>query len=511
MRPLKQETGESIDLEQGGVVPFQKWMGEIFEPLINSIDAGVYVLDCQGVIKRVNKYVLEHYKWEMSELIGENIFELFPDLDNVGIEEKFKQIIREREIKELTNLEREDRHGLGVIVNLTGIPIVEAGEVKGVLVLLKDITEKRELESQVAEAEEHLQSLIDNANDIIYTLDAEGYITFLNKMGQEITGYGFDLAGEGHYTEYVIKEDLAKSEKHFRRAIEGTPQRYESAIIASDGRVVNVLINMTPIRKGEAVVGALGIARDITERNLIEAQLLQASKMAAIGELAAGVAHEINNPVAVISGTAEQLEFLIDHSGKRPEEIAERLLKHVEIIREQAERCKKITQGLLNFARRSDIQAIEVNVARLIEEIAALLESRATSEGKNIEIQMKSNLPALYADPHLLEQIFLNLINNGLDAIETSGTVSVSTRTKDGWLVIEVADDGIGIAAEHLKKIFDPFFTTKPIGKGTGLGLSICFGIVQRINGTLMVNSTPGKGTTFIVRLPLDQRRYAKK
>ncbi len=492
-------------------MPFQKWMGEIFEPLINSIDVGVYVLDCQGVIKHVNKYVLEHYEWETRELIGENIFELFPDLANAGIEEKFRQIIRERTLKELTNLEREDRFGRRIIVNIAGIPIVETGEVEGVLVLLKDITKKRELESQVAETEEYLQSLIDNANDIIYTLDAEGYITFLNKMGQEITGYGFDPTEKGHYTEYVIKEDLAEGEMHFCKALEGTPQRYESAIIANDGRIVNVLINITPIRKGEAVVGVLGIARDITERNLIEAQLLQASKMAAIGELAAGVAHEINNPVAVISGTAEQLGFLIDHSDKRPEEIAERLMKHVEIIREQAERCKKITQGLLNFARRSDIQAVKVNVARLIEEIAALLENRATSEGKNIEIHTESNLPALYADPHLLEQIFLNLINNGLDAVVPDGAVSVSTRTEDGWLVVEVADDGPGIAEEHLKKIFDPFFTTKPIGKGTGLGLSICFGIVQRINGTLMVNSTPGKGTTFIVRLPLDQRRYTKK
>lgn len=497
--------------EQDRATPVQTWMGEIFESLINSIDVGVYVLDCQGVIRRVNDYVLEHYQWETRELIGENIFELFPDLDNAGIEEKFRQIIREREIKELSNLEREDRFGRRIILNITGIPIMDSGRVDGVLVLLKDITEKRELESQVAEAEEYLQNLIDNANDIIYTLDTEGYITFLNKMGQEITGYRFDPAEKGNYTEYVVKEDLPKSAQYFRKAIEGKPQRYESAIIASDGRIVNVLINITPIRKGEAVVGVLGIARDITERKFIEAQLLQASKMAAIGELAAGVAHEINNPVGVISGTAEQLEFLIDRSGKRPEEIADRLLKHVEIIREQAERCKKITQGLLNFARRSDIQAIEVNVARLIEEIAILLESRATSEGKNIVTNMELNLPTLYADPHLLEQIFLNLINNGLDAVSESGTVSVNTRTENGWLVVEVADDGPGIAEEHMKKIFDPFFTTKPIGKGTGLGLSICFGIVQRINGTLVVDSTPGKGTTFVVRLPLDQQRHIEK
>ncbi|MBI5116783.1 PAS domain S-box protein [Candidatus Poribacteria bacterium] len=486
-----------------------KWIEAMFESFIDSIDVGVFVLDTAGTINRVNRFILEHYRWELSELIGKNIFELMPDLLALGVQKGFKEIVGLRLTRELMNIEREDRQGARVVFNLKGIPIVEGNEVRGVLAVMNDITEKRALESQVAETEEYLRSLIDNANDIIYTLDREGYITFLNKMGQKITGYSFDSGAEirGHYSEYVVKKDVQKNEKKFHEAIEGKPQRFESEIVSVDGRHVNVLINITPIRKGEKIVGVLGIARDVTERKQMEAQLLQASKMAAIGELAAGVAHEINNPVGIISGAAEQLQFVIDHYRDRPEELMGKLSQHLDVIREQAVRCKKITQGLLNFARKTELRASEVNVTRLLQETVALVENRTNSEHKRIETHMPSDPPKFYSDPHLLEQVFLNLVNNALDAVKEGGTVIVKGRTENNWLIMDFIDDGIGISDEAQKKIFDPFFTTKPIGKGTGLGLSICFGIVQRMSGTISVDSKPGVGTTFTVRLPVERGR----
>jgi len=496
---------------QLGILSSKEWIADIFNCFMDSIDVGVYVLDCTGVIERVNRFMLDNYDWEEPELIGRNIFELMPDLGDAGLEENFFQVVRERRISELTNLERKDRGGRDIVYNLTGIPIIVDGEVKGVLAVMNDITEKRVLETQVTEAKEYLQSLIDNANDIIYTLDREGHINFLNKMGQEITGYTFDPDDKARYTEYIVEKDVAKNERHLREALKGKPQRYATSIVAIDGRLIHILINITPIRKGNEIVGVLGISRDITERKQMEAQLLQASKMAAIGELAAGVAHEINNPVGIISGTAEQLEFLVDLHGDRPEQIAEKLTKHVATIREQAERCKRITQGLLNFARRTEIRYIKVDVSQLIGETIALLENRAIVEEKAIETRMADDLPGLTADPHLLEQVFLNLINNALDATAKKGTVSVEARAEDDALVIEFEDDGAGIAEENLKKIFDPFFTTKPLGRGTGLGLSICFGIVERMDGKISVKSKPGHGTTFSVRLPLNPGRNPDK
>lgn len=485
------------------------WIADIFDPLIDSIEVGVYVLDREGVIKQVNRFIVETYGWEQNELLGKNIFELMPDLGGAGIEEKFRQVIRERRTTELTNLERHDNLGRDVVYNLVGIPIMEEGRVIGVLAVMNDITEKRALQSQVAEAEEYLQSLIDNANDIIYTLDRRGRITFLNKMGQEITGYKIDQENTGPYADYIVEKDQSKNERYFGEALEGRPQRFATTIIASDGRHLHMLVNLTPIHRGENVVGVLGIARDITERKQMQEQLLQAGKMAAIGELAAGVAHEINNPVGIISGAAEQLQFLLDRAGGRAQfdEGAEKIVRHVEVIREQADRCKRITHGLLSFARESEMRQAEVDIAKLIGETAMLLESRALAEAKTIATQIPADLPMLVSDPHLLEQVFLNLANNALDAVESGGDVTIAALVERDEMVIEVTDNGSGIDEENLKKIFDPFFTTKPIGKGTGLGLSICFGIVEGMGGTISVRSRPGEGATFVVRLPLKPKK----
>jgi PAS domain S-box-containing protein len=489
------------------------WIADVFDAFVDSIEVGLYVLDCEGVVKRVNRFILEHYGWGLDELLERNIFDLMPDLGEAGVEEKFRQVIREGKTTELTNLDRRDNLGRAVVYNLKGIPITGEGRVIGVLAVMNDITEKRGLESQVAEVEEYLQRLIDNANDIIYTLNRRGEITFLNKMGQEITGYALDPEQITPYTGYIVEKDQPKNTRHFREAIKGRPQRYATTIIASDGRLVHILINLTPIRRDGEVVGVLGIARDITERKQMQAQLLQASKMAAIGELAAGVAHEINNPVGIISGAAEQLQFLLDRVGGhppssgRPDKMDGKFVAHVEMIREQADRCKRITQGLLNFARKTEMRRVEVDIAKLVGEAVALLKNRAADEDKNIEALIPANLPPLAGDPHLLEQVFLNLANNALDAVEAGGEITITARAQRAEISIDVADNGSGIDEENLKKIFDPFFTTKAIGKGTGLGLSICFGIVERMGGTISVRSKPGAGTTFTVRFPLEPER----
>ncbi len=496
---------------QDGSLSPKGWIVDIFDRFLDSIEVGVYVLDCAGVIKRVNRFITDRYDWKPHELIGRNIFELMPDLGEAGVEEKFFRAIRERRVLELTNLKRKDHKGRDVVSNIKGIPIIEQGEVRGMIAAMNDITEKRVLETQVTETKEYLQNLIDSASDIIYTLDRDGYITFLNKMGQEVTGYTLEPGEKAHYTQYIVEKNLAEAEGHFRESIRGRPQRYATSIIGADGGLIHILLNTSPIRKDDEIVGVLGIAKDITERKQMEALLLQASKMAAIGELAAGVAHEINNPVGIISGTAEQLQFLIDRHRDQPELVAEKIVKHLETIYEQADRCKRITQGLLSFARRTEIRSTNVDLAGLVNETVSLLKNRAVTENKKIETRIDDGLPAPTADPHLLGQVFLTLVNNALDAVRENGTVTVAARGEGDAVIIEVADDGAGIAEENLKKIFDPFFTTKPIGKGTGLGLSICFGIVERMNGEISVDSTPGRGATFSVRLPLKQKRTPER
>jgi two-component system NtrC family sensor kinase len=152
-----------------------------------------------------------------------------------------------------------------------------------------------------------------------------------------------------------------------------------------------------------------------------------------------------------------------------------------------------------------------VNVAKLIQETLALVENRALSEKKNIKTQLPDDVPTLQADPHQLEQVFLNLVNNALDAVEENGLVTIAVRTENKAIVIDVADNGGGIHEEDQRRVFDPFFTNKPVGKGTGLGLSICFGIVQRMHGEITVESVPGQGARFTVTMPVKQPEYKER
>jgi two-component system NtrC family sensor kinase len=236
---------------------------------------------------------------------------------------------------------------------------------------------------------------------------------------------------------------------------------------------------------------------------LLDERLLQSQKLAAIGELSAGIAHEINNPLAIIRQEAEWMQHLLNklESGDL-KEIAE-LQGSVRQIVQQVDRCTEITGNLLDFARKRDpvIQAVEVN--RIIEDMTRLVEKEAKHNNIIIVRQYDQDLPVIYSDAPQLRQVILNFLTNATFAIGKDGTITITTRRVDGdSMDIVISDTGCGIPEENLRKIFDPFFTTKPPGKGTGLGLSICHGIIQRLGGRIAVASQVGQGTTFTITLP---------
>ncbi len=236
------------------------------------------------------------------------------------------------------------------------------------------------------------------------------------------------------------------------------------------------------------------------EKELQYEQLLQSQKLAAVGELSAGIAHEINNPLAIIR---QEAEWLL-HLGKQesPPDPAEVNNCLTEIV-QQVDRGRGITENLLNFARKRQpvVQAVELN--RLIEDMVRLVAKEAQHNNIEMVKELLPDLPLINSDAPLLRQVILNLLNNAVQAIGKNGTVTVITRVADGdQVVVHINDDGCGIAKENLGQIFDPFFTTKPQGKGTGLGLSICHGIIERLGGKIAVASEVGKGTSFTLTLP---------
>ena len=239
------------------------------------------------------------------------------------------------------------------------------------------------------------------------------------------------------------------------------------------------------------------------EKELMNQQVIESGKLAAVGELAAGIAHEINNPVAIMVEEANWIQDLIDDDAVDEFDPMEEFKRAIGQINNQGKRCKEITHKLLSFARKTDSRIQEVSLNDLITDVVELSAQRAKYAKVTLNTHLAEDLPTTHASPSEMQQVFLNLINNALDAMENQGgEITLTTRMADGRVAVDVADTGPGVPEVNLERIFDPFFTTKPVGKGTGLGLSICYGIIKKMEGDIQVKSQMGKGTTFTLLIP---------
>jgi two-component system NtrC family sensor kinase len=240
----------------------------------------------------------------------------------------------------------------------------------------------------------------------------------------------------------------------------------------------------------------------------LDEKLVQSQKLASIGELSAGIGHEINNPLAIISQETEWMQHLLKRIGESPSKEVAELQDSLKEVLSQVDRCREITQNLLDFARRKEPVFQEVNVNKLIDDLSRLVEKEVIQHKIAIRRDFQQDLPLVYTDAPSLRQVVLNLLNNATYAVQKDGKIRIATKSSEnGSVDIVVEDTGCGIPKDHLTKIFDPFFTTKPEGKGTGLGLSICHGIVDKLGGRISVSSEVGKGSTFVVTLPVNQQK----
>lgn len=245
------------------------------------------------------------------------------------------------------------------------------------------------------------------------------------------------------------------------------------------------------------------VAKADMEREMMNQQVIEKSKLASIGELASGVAHEINNPVAIMVEEAGWIGDLLEEEAFSDDKNLGEIQRSLAQITTQGRRCKEITHKLLSFARKTESTRREVAINGLIREILDLTTQRTKYNNVRIKTDITTPLPRIKASATEMQQIFLNLVNNAIDAMEPGGgAVTIQTRYISGTIEVRVSDTGPGIPRSNIDRIFDPFFTTKPVGKGTGLGLSICYGIVKKMGGDITVESEPGIGTTFLVRLP---------
>lgn len=399
--------------------------------------------------------------------------------------------------------------------------------------------------SQYVNTNSFYELLFDEANDAILLINQDDWkIISANRRMQELSGYvKSELTNS--CIDIFFRSPSEKNEKQKIRSQYLTKELfshsgfYEDIVLQKkDGYLAFATLSVRVLDKektgGNSVIFC--ILHDIGEKKSMERDLLtkhwelknaftelerahielksaqealvQAGKLAALGELAAGVAHELNQPLSGVMGFGQELQTLLKQSNApyEQQDFANEVLKN-------ATRMKKIIQQLREFTRKSTEDHQNTNILQTLNESRKLLEQQFKSRGIEVKMEIKGEIPSIYCNPFQLEQVFINLYTNARDAIEMNGkgeghiNISVSVFEKDKrFIEVFFSDDGCGMNTETQNRAFDPFYTTKEVGKGTGLGLSVSYGILSKINGSMMIESTPGKGTCFQIKIPIDYR-----
>ncbi len=388
---------------------------------------------------------------------------------------------------------------------VTTSPVRNAkGEIVAAMEMSIDITERKVLEKQVREFEERYHAIFDNIPNPVFVLDT-GTLEILDCNASVKAVYGFDKESliKRSFMELFKEEDrehyagLIKSSLEINQAVHHNR--------AGEPIYVNIRISPSEFSGGEVF---LVTTSDITKRLQAEQQLIQASKMATLGEMATGVAHELNQPLAVIKTASRFFMKKINGHEKIADDVLYTMASEIDAY---VDRAARIIAHMRDFGRKTDAGLERLQVNEILDRALQILGQQLKVRGIEVCWELEANLPEIKADPSRLEQVFINLLINARDAIEEKSQsveepfekkITLSTRSKAGRVIAEISDTGCGIPDAILDRIFEPFFTTKKVGRGTGLGLSISYGIIQESSGTIKAFSRPGKGTRFVMQFP---------
>jgi two-component system NtrC family sensor kinase len=350
-----------------------------------------------------------------------------------------------------------------------------------------------------------IEAIIDSLPLSLYAIDRNYQIVAWNRnreLGELGVSRGSVLGKNIFSVLTRQKRDLL--EREFAAVFRsGEIQRIEHETATVNGDIKHWLISKIPmwIDRSREVSHVITVGEDITGRVEANRAVARAEKLAAIGRLAAGVVHEINNPLATISACAESLESRVAEGAFKESEALDNLREYLALIRGEAFRCKTITNGLLDFSRTRGSEYAPLSIAEVISSALRLL-SHQRSEKIDFQVETPEGLPAVSGDAVQLQQVIIALASNAVDAMPNGGVLKIASISTGSNVLVEVSDTGGGIPPENVAKIFEPFFTTKEVGKGTGLGLAVCYGILTEHDGRLDVQSTVGVGTTFTISLP---------
>ncbi|MFN2501172.1 MAG: PAS domain-containing sensor histidine kinase [Pyrinomonadaceae bacterium] len=357
--------------------------------------------------------------------------------------------------------------------------------------------------------EEHrkfTEAVLDALPVSLYVVDRDYRIVTWNRHREVgVQGIPRDAAIGRDVFDVLEKYPQGRLREEFERAFRtGRIERIEQQTVADDGSTLHWMVSKVPMRNSDTgdVTHVITVGEDVTMRvNAVQA-INRAEKLAAVGRLAAGVVHEINNPLATIAACAEALEQRIDEGAFETSDSEADLTEYLGLIKSEAFRCKTITTDLLDFSRVRAGERSSIDAGDILRSAANLISHQKRGHGVSQEIEVAPDLPLISADAGQIQQAVIALATNGIDAMSGSGKLTFRAFSNGGRVVIEIEDTGVGIPTENMSKIFEPFFTTKEVGKGTGLGLAVCYGIISEHGGRLSVRSNVGRGTTFSIFLP---------
>jgi two-component system cell cycle sensor histidine kinase/response regulator CckA len=467
----------------------------------------ITITDATNRILYANEAFLRTYEYEESEIVGQNV-SILRSADNPrdvvdGILEATKRDGWRGVIRNRTKSGREFPVSLA-----TSMVKDERGRVIAAVGVARDRASEEAADRALRASEEKYRQVVENAHDIIFTVDREGYCVSMNRAGQDISGFAGGTPRGVHFAHLVVPEQTQLATQELQRVLDGaTVPRLELAIISRDGQRLTLEVDVHPIRVGGTIVGAQGIARDVTARKELEAQLRHAQKLEAVGRLAGGVAHDFNNLLTVVSGFTEQAIEQLDPASPVRGDLEE--------IRRTVNSAASLTRQLLMFSRKSIVRPTTLDIDDMVTHLDKMLRRVV---GSDIALNVLAGTGAAHvrADASEMEQVLMNLVLNARDAMPAGGTLTIRTgivtvdepfarahQVKAGeFITIAVDDTGTGMTPDVQAQVFHPFFTTKGPAQGTGLGLATVHGIVRQAGGCIVLDSTPGHGTTFTIHLP---------
>ena len=475
----------------------------------------IVAMDVDGTITEFNKGAERIFDWKKEEVLNKQKISITlpPEVPRDGQENDFLKQSKFEGVSE-QEMDRVQKNGQRFPAHSSVTEFVDhSGEVKGFVEIVRNVTQRRTLEKELRGTKEFLENIMESSVDGIVTTDLKGKITYANQAMLEMLEYRKEELFGNHISLVYVRGMQEAWDIMNLLGADGRIENYEMQLKSKNGEVLTILTSDFLLRDEEGmVIGTSGIFKNITEQKRLEAKLketqfylVEASKMRALGELVAGVAHELNNPLM-----ASQTIFHVILNNLHPDcPNRERL----ELIGRCNDRIEKIVNHLRGFSRQTESVFQELDINQPIENALMLTGQQLLNHNITITKKLSEGLPKILGDSNQLEQVFLNLISNAKDAMETvSGSKELtihsylSNEHESPTVAVSVKDTGEGIPEEILTKVLEPFFTTKQVGQGTGLGLSLCFGIVEAHGGRLGITSQVGLGTEVKILLPLAGR-----